>query len=68
MEKIIKNFILKKIGPVSERTKNLPYEMSCGTSTEWNDWEGKAKMRYPKLYAVSEACEWLDDMRDTVWC
>lgn len=67
LEKIINGAILKKIGPVSERTKSCEWVGQAGTSQEWAEWNKKAKSECPVLFAVGEAWDWFTGWRDHIW-
>lgn len=61
LENITNNILLKKIGPVSVRSKGLEWALQTGTSWERDLWNRYAKKQHPYIYAVGKVFEWVDD-------
>jgi len=66
-ESLVKNYLLKKVGKVSNFHCGDKWGFQCGTDTDWKAWEAKARGMYPKLMKISDFCEWIDNSLGTIW-
>jgi hypothetical protein len=67
LEKVVKNYLLKRIGNVSTKHCGTTWSTQCGSAEEWNAWDAKAKELYPKMSVLGDVAEWLDDVGSDIY-
>lgn len=67
LEKIVKNWLLKRIGNVSTKHCGTTWDQQAGNHEKWNAWHKKAKELYPKMFLLAFVAELIDDVWSDIY-